>query len=201
MPKPLLYNARVRRESELPAFAGVTFILRRMSELRRTELRETLYELEAEYLRLLTDSGVARQKMDEHIAGVNAERAANDQPPLPPEEVEVPSTLAKMFTDLERDVRSNQAKQDLAYLNWGLEAIEGLNLCDDDGDGRPMTPQLLYEEGDRDLFQEAVRFVKQAAGLTVDERKNSSLLSTSTPEDGKHDENTSASSVTPNDSF
>jgi hypothetical protein len=202
MPKSLLYNARVRRESELPAFAGVTFVLRKMSEKRRTALRESLFELEAEYMRLLMEASMARAQLDQYVADVNRERAERSEDPLPSEQIDVPEELAGKFADLEFRVRNNQAEQDHVFFLWGIQAIEGFDLISDGSDvAVAATPESLYEDGPRELFMEGVRFVKQAAGLTVNERKNSSPPSTSTPEDGGHDESTSATSATPNDSF
>lgn len=59
------------------------------------------------------------------------------------------------------------AEIDRAYLEWGLEAIEGLTI-----DGEPATPQLLIEKGPADLAGEILERIKAECGLSQDERKN-----------------------------
>jgi hypothetical protein len=59
------------------------------------------------------------------------------------------------------------AEIDRVYLEWGLEAVEGLTI-----DGEAATPQLLIEKGPADLAEEILRRVKAECGLSEDERKN-----------------------------
>ena len=56
---------------------------------------------------------------------------------------------------------------DRAYLSWGLEAIEGLEI-----DGEAATPEALIEKGPLGLASEILRRVKEECGLTGAERKN-----------------------------
>lgn len=54
-----------------------------------------------------------------------------------------------------------------AYVEWGLEALEGLRI-----DGEDATPSLLLERGPAALAAEILERIKSECGLNVDERKN-----------------------------
>lgn len=54
-----------------------------------------------------------------------------------------------------------------AYLEWGLEAIEGLEI-----DGEGATPALLIERGPAELAAEVLKKIQAECGLNEDERKN-----------------------------
>jgi hypothetical protein len=56
---------------------------------------------------------------------------------------------------------------DRAYLEWGLEAVEGLSI-----DGEAATPEMLIEKGPVDLAEEILARIKGECGLSEDERKN-----------------------------
>lgn len=56
---------------------------------------------------------------------------------------------------------------DRVYLEWGLEAVEGLEI-----DGEAATPALLIEKGPMVLAREVLQSVKRECGITEDERKN-----------------------------
>ena len=56
---------------------------------------------------------------------------------------------------------------DRAYLEWGLEAVEGLSI-----DGEPATPALLIERGPLGLAMEIVARIRGECGLSEEERKN-----------------------------
>ena len=56
---------------------------------------------------------------------------------------------------------------DRAYLEWGVEGIEGLMLDDE-----PATPQSLVERGPLDLALEVVARIKAECTLSEAERKN-----------------------------
>ena len=56
---------------------------------------------------------------------------------------------------------------DQAYLEWGLEAVEGLTI-----DGEPATPESLIAKGPADLAAEILARIKAGCGLTEGERKN-----------------------------
>lgn len=60
-----------------------------------------------------------------------------------------------------------QAEIDRAYLEWGLEEIEGLEI-----DGEEATPQLLIERGPLNLAMEILAKIRAECGLTEAERKN-----------------------------
>ena len=56
---------------------------------------------------------------------------------------------------------------DQAYLEWGLEAVDGLTI-----DGEAATPAMLIEKGPADLAAEILERIRGECGLTKDERKN-----------------------------
>jgi hypothetical protein len=56
---------------------------------------------------------------------------------------------------------------DRAYLEWGLEALEGLRL-----DGEQATPETMIERGPLALATEILGRIKGECGLTEAERKN-----------------------------
>ena len=56
---------------------------------------------------------------------------------------------------------------DQAYLEWGLEALEGLTI-----DGEAATPETLISKGPVDLAGEILARIKAACGLSEEERKN-----------------------------
>jgi len=56
---------------------------------------------------------------------------------------------------------------DRAYLEWGLVAIEGLEI-----DGAAATPESLIEAGPVELAAEILARIKAQCVLTEDERKN-----------------------------
>ena len=62
---------------------------------------------------------------------------------------------------------------DREFLEWGLEEVEGLEI-----DGKAPTPADLIESGPESLVQEALRAVRNAVGLSEQERKNSESHST-----------------------
>ncbi len=56
---------------------------------------------------------------------------------------------------------------DRAYLEWGIEAIEGLTI-----DGEDATPELAIEKGPADLAAEMLAKIRSECGLSENERKN-----------------------------
>jgi len=77
------------------------------------------------------------------------------------------------FLEAASDVRDKldaavlQGEIDRAYLEWGLEAVEGLEI-----DGEPATPELAIEKGPLDLATEVLARIRAECGLTEQERKN-----------------------------
>ena len=59
------------------------------------------------------------------------------------------------------------AEIDRAYLEWGLEEVQGLTI-----DGEPATPAALIEKGPIDLAKEMLDRIKRECGLSEDQRKN-----------------------------
>lgn len=60
-----------------------------------------------------------------------------------------------------------QGEVDRAYLEWGLEAIEGLEI-----DGEAATPEALIEKGPANLASEILERIHAECGLSESERKN-----------------------------
>jgi hypothetical protein len=60
-----------------------------------------------------------------------------------------------------------QGEVDRAYLEWGLEAIEGLEI-----DGEAATPESLIERGPANLAAEILGRIRNECGLSESERKN-----------------------------
>ncbi len=56
---------------------------------------------------------------------------------------------------------------DRVYLEWGLDAIEGLEI-----DGEEATPELAIEKGPADLAAEMLARIRGECGLSENERKN-----------------------------
>ncbi len=54
-----------------------------------------------------------------------------------------------------------------AYLEWGLEEVEGLAI-----DGEIASPLLLIEKGPAELAREVLARIQAECGLSEDERKN-----------------------------
>ncbi len=77
------------------------------------------------------------------------------------------------FLDASADLREHieaaalKAEIDRAYLEWGLEAIEGLEI-----DGEAATPEMLIERGPLNLELEMLEKIRAECGLTEAERKN-----------------------------
>ena len=59
------------------------------------------------------------------------------------------------------------AEIDRAYLEWGLEEVQGLTI-----DGEPATPAALIEKGPIDLAKEMLDRIKRECGLSEDQRKS-----------------------------
>jgi hypothetical protein len=59
------------------------------------------------------------------------------------------------------------AEIDRAYLEWGLAAVEGIEI-----DGEAGTPENLIDKGPVELTEEILARIKAECGLTEDERKN-----------------------------
>jgi len=60
-----------------------------------------------------------------------------------------------------------QGEVDRAYLEWGLDAIEGLEI-----DGEMATPESLIEKGPANLAVEILEHIRNECGLSESERKN-----------------------------
>jgi hypothetical protein len=71
-------------------------------------------------------------------------------------------------TDADKmDASLLSAEIDRLYVEWGLQAVEGLTI-----DGAGATPASLAAAGPEELFGEALSAVKAQCGLNETERKN-----------------------------
>jgi len=59
------------------------------------------------------------------------------------------------------------AEMDRAYLEWGLVAVDGLEI-----DGEAATAESLIEKGPVELAVEILDRIKSECGITEEERKN-----------------------------
>ena|SRR5271165_5619682 len=59
------------------------------------------------------------------------------------------------------------AEIDRAYLEWGLVAVEGLEI-----DGEAATPEALVDRGPVELAVEILGRIRSECGMSEDERKN-----------------------------
>lgn len=59
------------------------------------------------------------------------------------------------------------AEIDRAYLDWGLDSLDGLWI-----DGQAATPKLLIEKGPEELTREILQAIKRECFLGEEERKN-----------------------------
>lgn len=77
------------------------------------------------------------------------------------------------FLEASNDVREKleaavlKGEIDRVYLEWGLEAVEGLEV-----DGEAATPEVLIERGPADLAAEILQRIRSECGLSETERKN-----------------------------
>jgi len=77
------------------------------------------------------------------------------------------------FLEAGNDVREKleaallQSEIDRLYLEWGLEAVEGLEI-----DGEPATPETVIDRGPLDLALEILGRIRAECGLSEEERKN-----------------------------
>jgi hypothetical protein len=77
------------------------------------------------------------------------------------------------FLEASNDVREKldaavlQGEVDRAYIEWGLEAIEGLEI-----DGETATPESLIEKGPAKLAAEILTRIRGECELSEGERKN-----------------------------
>jgi hypothetical protein len=60
-----------------------------------------------------------------------------------------------------------ESRIDGAYLEWGLERVEGLIV-----DGEPCNPRTLIERGPEDLGREIAEAIRRECRLSEEERKN-----------------------------
>lgn len=77
------------------------------------------------------------------------------------------------FLEASGDIREHldaavlQGELERVYLEWGLLAVEGLQI-----DEKPATRESLVERGPLPLAMEIVRSIRKECGLTESERKN-----------------------------
>lgn len=167
------YSSVHKFTSQIPAFAGVTFVLRKQSEARRAQLRLMTAESQNRIRNLVSES----QKLKAQ-----------------PEESRDVVRIAAITDEIETEVIQGLNP---VWLKWGVKSIQGLFLKDDDNpEAEPVaieTPEQLVANGPSELMVEILGTLKALAGMSEDEIKNYALPSTSGAQTDGSVRNTSAS--------
>lgn len=162
------YVTTISNESKV--FPGVTYVLNKMSEARRAQLRLRISEPTSRIRNLLREMA--------NLEDRNPSTAEN------PRSEEVNNELL-MLSDKMEQISSDEINPQ--WLEWGLKSIDGIDI-----DGVPATLKTLLTEGPPALFQEIVNEIKRVAQLNGDEEKNSGSPTTSGELTGGETTSTSA---------
>lgn len=142
------YSSSRRRESEL--FPGVTFVLRRMSEGRRLELRKKLGPTNAKIREILREQGKLLEL------------------PADKQDADAIMLLQDSYDGIQIETMNPET------VLWGCKAIEGLEV-----DGKTLTLDD-WPEWPSALFNEVLQAINDESQLNgADEIKNLPLASTS----------------------
>jgi len=164
------YSSIITRKSELPGFEGVSFRFRRLTEGVRLRIRLAL----ADTLAKLREIEAEREELFDRIAArLNR----------PVEEITLGELTsqerAALQTLTDRIELINEAEVKPAYVDACLVAVEGIEI-----NGQAVTAASLREEGPPELYREIAAAIMAEAGLTEEERGNSSWPSTSREVEG-----------------
>lgn len=143
--------------SNLPAFSGVVFLIRKPTEKLRIE-----WDIK------VADHVVRIQDIQREVSLVETDG-------------DTPAALEKLRRlAFEQDTIIHKHLNP-AWLEVWLAGVDGLTI-----DGREITPEMLFAEGPPELCREAIKVIQaRARGLSEAEAKNSELPSTSgAPVDG-----------------
>jgi hypothetical protein len=165
------YQSKLEFRSEL--YPDVVITLRRMSEGRKAQLRQSLVSFTGKYRELQhqlieIDSRRVLAK-DKKTGEVMVDKDTGD--PL----MEFTSTADRveylnMLADMER-LEADMARP--LYLAWAIESIEGLRI-----DGQDADFGSLLAVGPSDLVDDVVLEIKRLCGLLPSEQKNSASPTT-----------------------
>ncbi len=158
----------VKQESTV--FPGVFYVLNKMSEARRAQLRLLIAEPTSRIRNLLREMASIE---DKHPVTATTPR---------PEEV---NTELMALSDKMEQISSDEINP--KWLKWGLKSLEGIEI-----DGVPANAELLLSDGPPALFMEIVDQIKRVAQLSGEEEKNSVSPITSGEPTGGETTNTSA---------
>lgn len=170
------YTTTIEYESKV--FPEVTYVLNKMSEARRAQLRLLIAGPTAKVRNLIRE---LQRLEDRYPADENN-----------PRDEEINRQMFDM-TDQMEQISADEI--DPKWLLWGLKSIAGLEI-----DGQPATPKSLLEDGPPMLFAEIVAKIKQVAQLNGAEEKNSGSPTTSGELTGGETTNSSAVSASSSDS-
>jgi hypothetical protein len=160
-----VFESKVTIEARAPEFAGVRFVLRKMTEGRRIRLRMQLAAAQARIHELMDE----QKRLAAEVGAATVEEVRDP---------EAARQIAKLTREM-ADLADNEMTP--TWVRWGLASIEGLEI-----DGEPATVESLIESGPPDLYQEVAEAVRKEAGLTAEEQGESGSPTTSpAPGDGR----------------
>lgn len=155
----------VKKESKV--FPGVSYVLNKMSEARRAQLRLLIAEPTSRIRNLLREMGALE---DKYPASSRPEEVNNE---------------LLVLSDKMEQISSDEINP--KWLKWGLKSLDGIEI-----DGVPATADSLLADGPPALFMEIVDEIKRIAQLSGEEEKNSVSPTTSGEPTGGETTNTSA---------
>jgi len=154
------YNSTSRYDSQ--TIPGVVFILKKLTEGRRLELRKMLAEPQAK------------------MSLIMKELAKHNQLPEDQQDASVVSNLSMEFDDVLYE------RIHPTWVKWGLKSVEGLVI-----DGTTLTAENIMDFPS-ELFEEILNTVMGGTQLSTDQSKNSESPSTFGKLEGGRTKNTTA---------
>ena len=155
------FNSTATHDSKLPAFAGVSFTLHKLTEGRRLKMRLALSDSMAK-IRALS--------LEKEAAGLADKDAL---------EGKIPADKLPLFWRILGDMQEVMDDQVTpAWVRGLLVSVSGLTIDDKSLDGSDAA-DLLITGGPRDLYNEIALLVRAEAGLTERERGESAPPTTS----------------------
>lgn len=146
------YDSKKKVQSKLPGFEDVSFTLKKLTEGRRIKLNLALADVSARLRELVAESETLVPTLPE-----GQERATLD-----------PVTLARVRTLTEQTNLLIDSEVNPAWVRWGLDKIEGLEI-----DGEAATVETLISDGPAELYTEILTAIRKEAELSPEETKNS----------------------------
>ncbi len=191
------YAATVTVPSKIPAFAGVSFVLNRVSYGLRSRLRRDLVpalqkirdlneKMQLEVTRYgldglgeepeEVDASAGRVLAEDEAVPVAAEAGSIAGTPQPKKFSADQEKAVDRITDLGQQIDLVTAELSVpVYLRHGLVSVEGLS----DGKGQPFTPDTIYQFGPEDLCEEIVQTFMAMVNPSREQQENLELPTTS----------------------